>query len=193
MADTNKVKFGLSKCYYAEATIDANGEATYTTPVALPGAVSISLDPRGSLSPFRADNCDYWVGNNNQGYNGDLELAYIPDAFRKAILGDKEDASTGLQYEKVQADVKHFALLFEFLNDAKRTRHVLYNCVASRPSVASQTTDEEIEPQTETLSLTCGSIYVSDPDVAADVVKGKMTEGDTGYASFFTSVVQPTA
>ena len=193
MADTNKVKFGLSKCYYAVATIDANGEATYATPVALPGAVSIALDPRGSLSPFRADNMDYWVGNNNQGYSGDLEVAYIPDAFRTAILGDQVDSSTGLQYEAVQTEAKHFALLFEFLNDAKRTRHVLYNCVASRPSVASQTTDEEIEPQTETLSLTCGSIYVADSDVEKDIVKGKMTEGDTGYASFFTAVVQPTA
>ena len=33
--------------YYAVATLAANNSATYDTPVALPGAVSLTLDPEG--------------------------------------------------------------------------------------------------------------------------------------------------
>ena len=88
----NKVKYGLSNVYYAKATIDpSTGAATYDTPVAIKGAVNLSLDPQGELSPFYADNIKYYTVNNNSGYEGDLEIALIPDSFRKDILGEVED------------------------------------------------------------------------------------------------------
>jgi hypothetical protein len=41
----NKVKFGFKNCYYATITEGAGGAITYGTPVALKGAVSMSLSP----------------------------------------------------------------------------------------------------------------------------------------------------
>ena len=83
-----KVKFGLSNVHYAVATIDdTTHAATYGTPVPFPGAVSMSLEAQGEQTPFRADNIDYWVGNSNSGYSGDLEMALITDAFRKDFSG----------------------------------------------------------------------------------------------------------
>ena len=46
----NKVKFGFKNCYYATITEGAGGTITYGTPVALKGAVSMSLSPSGETT-----------------------------------------------------------------------------------------------------------------------------------------------
>ena len=185
----NKVKYGLKNVYYAKATIDAtDNSATYDTPVAWPGAVNLSLDAEGNTTKFRADNIDYWVGQSNNGYSGDFESALIPESFRKDILGDLTDTA-GVLVEDAEAKTTHFALLFQFEGDDKNTRHVLYNCSATRPSVTGATTEEEIEPQTETLTLTAVSIY--NDDIKKNVVKAKCQVGDSPYENWFTAVYQP--
>ncbi len=185
----NKVKYGLKNVYYAVATIDpATNTATYDTPVAWPGAVNLSLDAEGNTTKFRADNIDYWVGQSNNGYSGDFESALIPDSFRKNVLGDIED-SNGVLAEDAGAKTVNFALLFQFEGDANATRHVLYNCTATRPSVSGATTEEEIEPQTETLTLTAVSIHNS--SLNKDLVKARCGESDTPYSTWFSAVYQP--
>ena len=187
----NKIKYGVKNVYYAKATIAANGSATYANPVAIPGAVSLSLDAEGESNTFYADNIAYFVSAANNGYTGSLEVALIPDQFRKDILGEATDTTTGMLFEMPDVQPAHFALLFQFEGDNKATKHVMYNCVASRPSVSSQTKETSINPVTETINLTCTPIYNASLD--ADVVKGKIEYGATGYADWFTSVKQPTA
>lgn len=185
----NKVKYGLKNVYYAVATINpADQTATYGTPVRWPGAVNLSLDAEGESTKFRADNVDYWVGQSNNGYSGDFESALIPDSFRVDVLGDIVD-SNGALVENAGASTHEFALLFQFEGDANATRHVLYNCTASRPSVSGETTGEEIEPQTETLSLTAVAVHNSALD--ADITKARVNEDDTPYATWFDAVYQP--
>lgn len=186
----NKVKFGLKNCYYAVATAGTNGTYTYTTPVALAGAVSLSLEAQGDNEPFYADDCVYYMVNGNAGYNGDLELALVPDHFRTAVLNEVADAN-GVIYEDANAAIKHFALLFEFMGDANKTRHVMYNCTASRPAVASSTTTEAKTPSTESLTIDAKSIYVSAID--KDVVKASCTPTQaTQYNAWLGAVYQPT-
>lgn len=187
----NKVKYGLKNVYYAVATIDAaTNTATYSTPVAWPGAVNLSLDAEGETTKFRADNIDYWIGQSNNGYSGDFESALIPDSFRKDVLGDIED-SNGVLVEDAGAKTVNFALLFQFEGDANATRHVLYNCSATRPSVSGATTEEEIEPQTETLELTAVSIHNASLD--KDLVKARCNESDSPYSTWFSAVYQPSS
>ena len=47
----NKVKFGLSNCVMAPIKSDG----TYDTPIAVPGAVNLSLEPQGDTNDFYAD------------------------------------------------------------------------------------------------------------------------------------------
>lgn len=185
-----KVKFGLKNVYVAVATIAADGSATYGTPLAVPGAVSLTLDPEGETTPFRADNIDYWTSVSNNGYSGSIELALVPDEFRQQILGEVVGGN-GLQYEKVVNSAVHAALMFQVENDVNATRHVFYNCVFNRPGAGSETTPTGgIEPLTETMDITASSVFVSALD--ADVVKAKCQTGDTAYATFFDAVVLPT-
>lgn len=188
----NKVKYGLKNVYYAVATIAADGSATYETPVRWPGAVNLSMDAEGDTNRFRADNIDYYVSEANGGYAGDFESALIPESFLTDVLGYVAD-SKGVLVEDAGAPTKAFALLFQFEGDQKATRHVLYNCTCSRPSVTGQTTDTTIEPQTETARLTAASVY--NASLGKDIVKARSTaETDaTTYNGWFENVYQPTA
>lgn len=189
MADNNKITYGIKNVHYAVATIAADGSATYDTPVAFPGAVSLSMAAQGDTNIFYADNIAYYTSVANNGYEGDLEMAYLPEDFLTDVMGNIKGGN-GILYEDAGAEPVHFALLFQFEGDKNAVRHVLYNCVASRPDVASTTKNESIEPQTQTISITASTIYVSAVD--ADIPKGRCVEGDTAYSTFFTAVAQPT-
>ena len=186
----NKVKYGLKNVYYAAATVNANNEATYGTPKAIKGAVNLSLDAEGDTTKFRADNIDYWIGQSNNGYSGDLEVALIPDDFRADVLGDVLD-SNNIYVENAEAPTVYFALMFQFEGDEKATRHVLYKCSATRPSVTGATTEENIEPQTETLTITAASIHNAAMD--KELVKARCLSDNPNYANWFSAVYQSTA
>lgn len=187
----NKIKYGLKNVYYAVATIASDGSATYGTPVAFPGAVSLSLDPQGDNTPFYADNIVYYMGVGNNGYSGDFEIARVIDSFKTDVLGFVSDTKDVI-FEDANAAAVHFALLFQFEGDANATRHVMYNCTATRPSAASATKAETVEPQTETVTLTATTIYNEDLD--KDIVKAETIEGtdSTVYEGWFSAVYEPT-
>ena len=188
----NKIKYGLKSVYYAKATIASDGSATYSTPVAIPGAVNLSLDPQGDTTPFYADNIVYWTGVSNTGYQGDLEIAKVPDSFKTDVLG-YINSEKDVLVEDAGANPAHFALLFQFEGDQKATRHVMYNCTAARPTAAGSTKTEQIEPQTETLTITATSIYVSTLGTGKDIVKAEsVTSTDTTtYNNWYSTVYVP--
>ncbi len=191
----NKVKYGLSNCHYAVITeTTTNGVTSYTfgTPVAMPGAVNLSLDQDGDTNKFRADNIDYYTSISNNGYSGDLELALVPTSFLTDVMGEEADSTNGLQFELADAKPKAFALLFQFEGDESATRHVLYNCKATRPTLASQTTDTTIEPVTETINITATSLNLSVGGTVKPVVKSRCPSTASAYANFFTAVQVPT-
>jgi len=183
----NKVKFNLKNAHYALLTISEEGEVSYGTPTAMPGSVSISLDANGEPENFYADGVAYYVINNNMGYDGDLELALIPESFRTEVLREELDEK-GVLIENADVELASFALLFEFDGDHRHIRHVLYNCSASRPGIEGQTNEESKEVQTETLTI-------SATPLANGMVKAKTgdTTDETVYAGWYKSVYMPTA
>ena len=187
MPKKNKVKFNICNVHYALQTIGDNGDVSFGMPVPMPGAVSLSLDANGEPSNFYADGYAYYTISNNMGYEGDLELAMIPESFRTDVLKETLDTNKVL-VENANVETANFALLFEFDGDVKKIRHVLYNCAASRPSIESQTNEDEIEVQTETLS-------VKATPLANGYVKAKTGDDTTEkiYTDWYKAVYLPAA
>lgn len=182
----NKVKYNLKNAHYAMLQTSEEGVVSFGTPVALPGAVSISLDANGEPENFYADGTAYYVINNNMGYDGDLELAMIPEDFRVSALNETLDDNKVL-IEEANSELNRFSLLFEFDGDVKHIRHVLYNCSASRPGIEGKTNEESRDVQTETLTIKATPL----PSGVVKAKTGNETD-NTVYADWYKAVYMPT-
>ena len=191
----NKIKYNLRNVYYApmvNGDVASDGTATYSTPVRWNGAVNISLEAQGSSNTFYADGIAYYVTQKNDGYSGDFESALVPESFKEDTLGEVKD-SKGVFIETSDSKVKHFALIFQFDGDVSDTYHVLYNCTVNRPSLAGATSEDSIEAQTETVTITATTIY--DSTLKKNIVKSR-TSDDTDSSvkgAWFDAVQMPNA
>lgn len=182
----NKVKFGLSNCYIAPFTIGLDGTYTYGTPIAVPGAVNLSLSPSGDTNDFYADNVIYFSSTANQGYEGDLEIALIPDPIRTQILGETVD-SNGAYVENASDKASGFAFGFQINGDQNNRKFWYYNCTLTRPTTESGTTEDTITPSTDTLSIKAMP-RLSDTKVR--VFLEPTTENQAVYDAFFNEVYE---
>ncbi len=184
--EKNKVKFGLNKVHWAKIlSYQEDGTPNYGEVKRLPGAVNLSIDASGENEPFYADDCVYYMCNNNSGYEGDLEIALVTTEFATEILGQILD-SKGVLVETNDAETAEFALFFEFSGDKNKIRHVFYRCSVSRPGTESATIEDSKEVKTETLSLTASALENG-------LVKSKSCEStdDTIYKNWYNSVYIP--
>ena len=148
--------------------------------------VKYTLDPNGEPESFYADGIEYYIIVNNMGYDGDLELALIPEGFRTDVL--KEEADTNeMLVENANSETAAFALLFEFDGDIRKIRYVLYNCSASRPKIEGKTNEESREVQTETLTIKARPL-------ASGYVKAKTGDKTAAatYDGWYQNVYTPT-
>ena len=182
----NKVKFGLSNCVIAPITAVSNSGYTYGTPIAIPGAVNLSLSPAGDTNDFYADNLIYFSSTANQGYEGDLEIALIPDEIRTSILGETID-SNGVLIESAEDKNKNFAFGFQIEGDAIARKFWYYNCSLTRPANNGATNEASITPQTDTLNMKAMP-RLTDKKVRAYIEKNDNNEA--AYNSFFTDVYE---
>lgn len=183
----NKVTFGLKNAHYAVVSVDdETGEVTYGTPSKLPGSVELSLEARGDMGEFFADDMLFYSEPNNQGYNGTLTIARLTDKFRQEVLDETLDESDSVLIEKQDAKPKHIALMFEFDGDQKGTRHLLYYCSVTRPNVGSSTKTDSVEPATTEFT------FVAKPRTSDRYVKVSTTAAtpEAVYNDWYTNVYE---
>ena len=182
----NKVKYGLSNCVIAPITNVGASSYTYGTPIQVPGAVNLSLSPAGDTNDFYADNLIYFSSTANQGYEGDLEIALIPDEIRKKILGETLD-SNGALIESASDVNTNFAFGFQIEGDKQNRRFWYYNCSLTRPANNGATTEASITPQTDTLTMKAMPRLT---DKKVRVMLEKTEENAAIYNSFFSNVYE---
>lgn len=182
----NKVVFGLKKVHCAVITEEGN-TISYGTPKSLPGAKSLSLEPKGETSDFYADDIIYYTSTSNQGYETKLEIANVPEWFRTDVLGETKDTKDKVITENANAKPKKIAFMFEFDGDQKATRHLLTYCTVSRPGLSSESKTETTEPGTTELTL------VASPRPTDSVVKISTSAETTSdvYDAWYTKVYEP--
>ena len=152
----NKVQFNLKNVHYAILTEGETPE--YGTPVHVPGAVSLTMDPQGDVSPFYADGIAYYQSLANNGYSGALEMAKYPDQMLKDVWGMTEGETDHVIVENVQTEPKAFALLYQIDGDKDGQYYCLYNCMGTRPGIGGATNAESKTPQTQTSNITASPL-----------------------------------
>lgn len=182
----NKVKFGLSNVVMAKMNVANDGTITYDTPIAVPGAVNLSLEPQGDTNDFYADNVIYFSSSTNQGYEGDLEIAMIPDTIRTTIMGEHKDTND-VYIETASDKFENFAFGFQIEGDQKGRRYWYYNCSLTRPNTNGATIEASKEPQTDTLTIKAMA-RLTDKKVRVFI---EPTDDNTAvYNAFFNSVYE---
>ena len=150
----DKVKFGIKNVHIFPKLSDT---PTFDDVIDVPGAKSLTLDAQGEISKFYADNMVYYQTSSNNGYEGDLEVALIPQEVMEKIFNYVKDTKKVLT-ENSSKDVVPFAMTFEEDGDVTGTKFVLYNCTATRPSRNLNTTEESKEPTTQTLKVSAAPL-----------------------------------
>lgn len=155
MSQKDKVKFGIKNVHIFPQLTD---EPTYKEGIAVPGAVSLSMDAQGEIKKFYADNIVYYQTSTNNGYEGDLEVALIPDEVYEEIFNFVKDEDK-VYTENASKNVVPFAMTFEEEGDQSGTKFVFYNCTATRPSRSHSTVEDTKEPTTQTLSISIAPLH----------------------------------
>lgn len=184
-----KVQYGLSSLYIAKRT-ESGGVISYGTPVAIPGAVSLTLEATVSEADFYADNVKYFHINSLVSKEGELEIALIPEAVKKDYLGYVQDDNGNLvETNKVGAS---FALLAQFEQDDHAGKICFLNGTFGRASEEHKTIEDSIDVQTFTLPITFTGEEIT---VGGDKVQAYSyyaEYGDTNYSTFTSAVSIPT-
>ncbi len=180
----NKVEFGISQLHVGTYTVGEGGTVTLGTPYHQAGAVSFSPEEQSEKSEFHADNIVYWAGYSGGSFEGDLEVALFDDAFKTQFLGFVTLTNGGLANVK-NATKPNVYIAFQVEGDVESRRVIFYNCTLGAITREFSTIEENKEPTTETLGVTCLG------DNATGVTRAVLKPGDTGYATLFTAPTAP--
>lgn len=181
----NKVLFGFSDLYIGTYSVASDGTVTMGSPYHQAGAVGFSPEPSSDQNVFYADNIPYYSAYGGGNYEGDLEVAMFDDAFKTNFLGYLELDDGGLAEIK-NATKPNIYMAFEVQGDDAARRVIFYNGSLGGITRGFATTEDSVEPATETIPVTFSG------DNATGITVVTYEVGDTGYDTLFTNPPAPT-
>ena len=183
----NRVNWGLAASAWGKITVDGDGNDVYGAPTMFLGNRQVNWDPAGDLVKVFADGTAIYTGRQNSGYTGSLELTNLDDDFAKWVLSETVD-SKNVQYEEKEPTINRFYLLWEWVQDAKNTRHIMYNITASRPSMSATTAGDGDSKTAQYRTLNLTAIPRADGIVKAST---RVDVDSTVYSNWFTTAYVP--
>lgn len=183
----NLVNWGLKRSGWFKTFVDDDGNETYGPINEFITQRAMNLNPIGDLTRVYANGTVLFVGKQNSGYSGTMEFTSVSDEFAAWALDEKKDAM-GVLYEKQEAKVQHFGMVWEWEQDAKNIRHIIYKAIVNRPTNEATTSGDEGRKTQQNKTLTIEVIPRKD-----EIVKARTTvDGDpTVYDNWFNTVYQP--
>lgn len=179
MSETNKVRYGLSNVHVGTITIEEK-TPTFSIPEPYPGAVNLVLNAQGDQSVFYADNIAYYVTNSNNGYEGELEMAYLYDWFETEYLGNIE-SNEGMLVETDSLPETLAYIMFQFEGDKNAIKYIMYNATFGRPSLEGGTKEGSTTPNTTTIPFTTVPLVTE----FGNIVRAKVPSTASNYETFF--------
>lgn len=183
----NRVNWGLAASAWGKITVDGNGNDVYGAPTMFLGNRQVNWDPAGDLVKVFADGTVIYTGRQNSGYTGSLELTNLDDDFAAWVLSESVDQKN-VQYEEKEPTVNRFYLLWEWVQDAKNTRHIMYNVTASRPSMSATTSGDNDSKTAQYRTLNLTAIPRDDGIVKAST---RVDVDSTTYSNWFNGAYVP--
>ena len=182
----NKVEFGISNLYVGTYTVGTTGTVTMGTPYHQAGAVSFSPEEQSEANNFYADNVIYYSGYTGGTFEGDLEVAKFDDSFKTQFLGYIQKASDGGLAVVKNATKPNVYIAFQVEGDAESRRIIMYNCSLGGITREYNTTEDSIEPATETIAVTVAG------DNKSGISMVSYSQASSGYSTLFTNPPAPT-
>lgn len=185
----NKVNWGLAASAWGKITINEQGKDVYEAPKKFVGTRQINITPDGEQTKVYADGTVIFVGSQNSGYSGTMEVTNLDDTFAIYALGEKTTDKKVI-IEDQDGKGGRFYLIWEWIQDEKNTRHILFNCTANRPDVNATTAGDGGTKAAQNRTLNFMAIARADGIIKART--GAETD-ETVYNDWFTSVYDPAA
>lgn len=184
MAKENKVRFGLSEIHVGTYEVTPEGTVKLGEPIALPGAIALSLDAEGEEASVYADDVKYWFNFEDNGFKGDLEVVRFTDEFGVKFLGKVKLDDGGIASVK-GAQKPAVYMAFQSKGDKHNRRAILYNVSIATPGKEYKTKEDKTDVATEKASITVAG------DNVTGITMAVYSEDANGYKTLFTNPPAP--
>lgn len=161
--------------------------STFTTPVPITGAKSVSAELEYSEVKFYADDVNDFSDYQFSGGSGELVLSGLKLEEYKTLFGS--DYADGIATVNSSDVTPQLALLFERkkLGTQDRILYVLYNVKFAPPTIEANTLEGDISEETITLSFTVSEMANGDVYRVCDTGEGAEANSEA-ITNWYTKV-----